>query len=285
VATKPEAIAPPVATEYYAPLVTDSTAIVDDSSPPADRVKHLLEGHVVPELNALAWLEPFNNSADHGKWDPGWSCRDHAVVLAALLTAQGVDAQVVHGANIFIQGATEDGQDPTGLGNILSQGGGHTWTHALEYGAVDVSPRLDARVQSWRPLPVSGLTGADWSIPGIATRLAVVNSASEYQKAVDTAIEAVETATAIYWPKQTEQFRIDMFDAGYIDSPLAHRLTGAAGSDCYIKLGAHLYGMSQGVRRSLARVSQPKAWRYLNEVSQELIEEFREALTAQSASS
>jgi hypothetical protein len=69
-----------------------------------------------------------------------------------------------------------------------------------------------------------------------------------------------------------------MLDPGYIDSPLAHRLKEAAGSDCYFKLAAHLHGVSLGVRRSLARVSQRKAWRYLNEVSEELIEEFREAL-------
>lgn len=265
--------------------MTDSDALINESLPPADRVKDLLEGAVVSELNALAWLESFNNSADHGRWDPGWSCRDHAVVLAALLTARGVDAQVVHGANVFIQGPTSGGADPVGLGNDLAQGGGHTWVHVPAFGTVDVSPRLGERVQSWRPLPVSGLTGADWQVPGLATHVAIVRGAPDYEQAVAIATNAVDTATAIYWPKQSEQFRADMLDAGYIDSPLAHRLTKVAGSDCYFKLAAHLRGVSQGVRRSLARVSHRKAWRYLNEVSEELIDEFREAITVQLASS
>jgi len=82
---------------------------------------------------------------------PGWGCRDHAVVLAALLTSGGTDAQVVHGANVFIQGPTTDGQDPVGLGNDLAHGGEHTWVHVSAFGTVDVSLRLSERVQSWRP--------------------------------------------------------------------------------------------------------------------------------------
>jgi hypothetical protein len=265
--------------------VTDSTALVDESMSPGERVTDLLNSFVLPELHALAWLEPFNNSADDGRWDPGWSCRDHAVVLAALLTAGGIDAQVVRGANVFIQGPTTDGQDPVGLGNDLAQGGEHTWVHVPLFGTVDVSPRLGERVQSWRPLPVSGLAGTDWQVPGLTADVAVVRSAPDYQQAVAIAFNAVDTATAIYWPKRTDQFGTGMLSPGHIDSPLAHRLKEAAGFDCYFKLAAHLHGLSQGARRSLARISQRKAWRYLNEVSEDLIDEFRAALIVQSAKS
>ncbi len=136
---------------------------------------------------------------------PGWGCRDHAVVLAARLTSGGTDAQVVHGANVFIQGPTTDGQDPVGLGNDLAHGGEHTWVHVSPFGTVDVSLRLSERVQSWRPLPVSGLTGTDWQVPGLMTRVAVVSSAPDYQQAVAVATNAVDTPTAIYWPKRTAE--------------------------------------------------------------------------------
>jgi hypothetical protein len=124
--TTPQLGGAAIATKYYAPLVTDRTVLVNEPSPSAEHVNRLLNSTVLPELHALAWLEPFTNSSD-SRWDPGWGCRDHAVVLAALLTSGGTDAQVVHGANVFIQGPTTDGQDPVGLGNDLAHGGEHTW--------------------------------------------------------------------------------------------------------------------------------------------------------------
>lgn len=271
-----------VATTNYALAMPDSTSTVGESATPAEQLKHLLDA-AVPELNALAWLNAFNNSADRGRWDPGWSCRDHAVTLAALLTARGAAAQVIHGSSVYVQGPTSRGEDPVGLGNVLEQGGGHTWAYVPALGTIDASPRLGDRVQTWRPLPATGLVGAEWQVTGLTTQVVFVDSAQSYQQAVDASTQAVDTATAIYWPKEVEPFQAGMLDVGYIDSPLAHRLTDVAGPDCYIKLTAHLLGVYQRVRRPLVRVSQRKAWRFLNEVNQELIDELTQAIGAQPA--
>ena len=87
-------------------------------------------------------------------------------------------------------------------------------------------------------------------------------------------------ATAIYWPQRTVPFSPEMLSVEFIDSPLAGRLKTVAGPDCYIKFAAHLYALPKGLRRPLATVSQPKAWRFLNEVDADLIREFRDALEA-----
>ncbi len=184
---------------------------------------------------------------------------------------QRAEVQVIHGASVYIQGPTSSGEGPAGLGNVLEQGGEHTWAHTPALGNFDVSPRLSERVQHWRPLPGTGLVGTEWQIPGRTTQVVFVDNVKDYQRAVNASTHAVDTVTAIYWPKVAQPFRADMLDVEYVDSPLTHRLREVAGADCYTKLAAHLLGVSRGVRRPLARVSQKKAWRFLNEVSQELI--------------
>jgi hypothetical protein len=269
-----------VVREGYGPQMTDRTTSAE-SSPSAELINRLIHGPVLNDLHVLAWVDSFNNSADGGKWDPGWSCRDHAVVLAALMTVEGLSAHVVRGASIYIQGPTSSGEEPTGLGNVLEAGGGHTWVDVPTFGTVDVSPRLDVRVAHWRPIPVSGLVGTEWEVPGLASHVAVVESAGRYEEAVTQATRTFDTATAIYWPQEVERFHVGMLDVSYVDSPLTHRLSDHAGSDCYIKLTAHLIGLTEGVRRPLARVNQRKAWRFLNEVDQALIDEMLRRIEAQ----
>lgn len=213
--------------------MTYTASFVDESLPPAQRVQQLLNGPIVAELHALAWLKPFRNSADSNQWDPGWSCRDHAVVLAALLTAAGVEAHIVHGANIFVQGPTTDGQPATGLGNVPGEKGTHTWIHTPAYGTLDISPRLDQRSDTWRPLPVNGLTGTTWPIPGYASQIATVDNAGDYEHNLNIAGHILDVASAIYWPHRITPFHPDMLDPHNIDSPLAHQLRDAAGEECY----------------------------------------------------
>ena len=260
--------------------MTESNTPVEDRSGLADRVNGILHSKALPDLHALAWIEPFFNKQD-GNWDSGWSCRDHSVVLAALLTAEGIEAQVVHGLTMFVQGPTKDREPPVGNGNDPAASGSHSWVHVPGFGTVDVSPRLSERVDQWRPLPVEcGLIGADWSVPRTTTHVALVGNANDYEQAVAVATHATDTATAIYWPKESAEFTPAMLEADYIDSPLSYKLRDAAGADCYAKLAAHLYALSGGARRALAGVSQRKARRYLTEIVGDLVHEFHRALNA-----
>jgi hypothetical protein len=131
---------------------TDSTELTEST----ERVNESLCSRAVADLHALAWIDPFRSGQ---VLETGWSCRDHSVLIAALLTIHGIEAQLVHGKNIFVQGTTSDGKEPVGIGNLLELGGGHTWLHVPRFGTVDISPRLSERLASpnenWRPLPVT----------------------------------------------------------------------------------------------------------------------------------
>lgn len=152
--------------------MTDSITSIEESSSLTDRVNEILHSKALADLHALAWIETFFNKRD-GNWDPGWSCRDHSVVLAALLTAKRIEARVVHGLTMFVQGPTTDGAPAVGNGNDPAAGGGHSWVQVPGFGTVDVSPRLSERLDDWRPLPVEGgLIGGDWSIPRTTTHVA-----------------------------------------------------------------------------------------------------------------
>jgi hypothetical protein len=160
------------------------------------------------------WLGWTRSTIQHTvvKWAAGWSCRDHAVVLAALITVEALSAHVVRGASIYIQGPTSSGEEPTGLGNVLEAGGGHTWVDVPTFGTVDVSPRLDVRVAHWRPIPVSGLVGTEWEVSGLASHVAVLDGAGRYEEAITQATQTFDTATAIYWPQEVERFHVGMLD-------------------------------------------------------------------------
>ncbi len=82
--------------------MTDSITSIEESSSLTDRVNEILHSKALADLHALAWIETFFNKRD-GNWDPGWSCRDHSVVLAALLTAKRIEARVVHGLTMFVK--------------------------------------------------------------------------------------------------------------------------------------------------------------------------------------
>lgn len=52
-----------------------------------DAVERLVRSNVVDELHALLWVQPRVN---RGELDLGWSCREHAASIDALLTLNAV---------------------------------------------------------------------------------------------------------------------------------------------------------------------------------------------------
>lgn len=240
----------------------------------ASAVKALLGDATRADMHHLLDVDPFRNK--YQGWDLGWSCRDHAVVLSALLAADGVDSRVVHGMNMFIAGPTSDGQHPVGIGNELQttdQGGSsHSWVDVPGFGMIDLSPRLSERLPGpladWRPLPTGrgGPVGTEWSVPGLASAVATVNGGAEYERAIAHATHAVDTVTAIYWPKRSDSFSAGMLKAEYVNSPLTDKVAGAVGDDCYLLLAVHLHALRAGERRPLAGVSQNKAWSFVKDM-------------------
>jgi hypothetical protein len=277
----PQAYDPPVTEHLTTEMIGDyAEQAPEPENAVAERVNEVLGSKARADLHALLQIEPFYNSQARA-WDAGWSCRDHSVVLAALLTAEGVKAQVVHGNTAFVQGSTPDGEPSMGTGL-----GGHSWLRVPAFGTVDISPRLSERSSNehfrhWRPLPVDGgLIGEQWDISGMKSLVVLVDSAAQYEQAYAVASHASESAVAIYWPQKVVDFSPDMLDGKYIDSPLTHRFVPIAGADGYVKLAAHLYGVSRDIRPPLARISQRKAWRFIAEIDPEVLREFQGALDA-----
>lgn len=95
----------------------------------------------------------------------------------------------------------------------------------------------------------------------------VAHNATDYKQAIAIATHATDTATAIYWGKQTAEF-----------NPAMLEVEGCCRRYCYVKFAAHLYALSRGARRPLASLSQRKAWRYVTEVDADRVQEFCGAL-------
>jgi len=93
-----------------------------------DQVDRLLGSRVVDELHALVWTRPIVN---RGTFDPGWSCREHAASIAALLTLEGVPVHLRHGRCMFIQGAAGN-NPPICYGQESSSGLKRTSTGRFE---------------------------------------------------------------------------------------------------------------------------------------------------------
>src|SRR5262245_48295199 len=99
-------------------------------------VERVFPSEFLQELHKLLWIEPHVN---RGMFDPGWSCREHAVITCCLPLAQGVEAQLTHGKVMYVRGPSGS-LPPAGLGQALGDLGGHTWLEVGEVGIVDVSP-------------------------------------------------------------------------------------------------------------------------------------------------
>lgn len=249
-------------------------------------VEELLRSPAIADLQHLVRVEPF--ARRDGSVDTGWSCREHAVVVGALLTAMGVKSQVVHGANMFVVGPGLSGEAPYGVGNAPAQARfGHSWLVVEGFGALDLSPRLNERflkgpLQAWDPISAPwGWVGHEWIVGSEPAALVVVGSREEYEREMSLSTHRVGQCTAIYWPQAVQPFSVDMLDHEFTDSPLRGRVASSNFEGALLKLAVHLWGLNRGNRRSLSRISQTKAWTFVGQLDESLVEEFTRLLSNQ----
>lgn len=211
----------------------------------------------------------------------GWSCRDHAVVTAAFLRLDGIDARLRHGRCMFVQGESEAGP-PVGVGQPSESQSGHSWNWIAGFGHFDVSPRLTERVARWRPLAAPyGIMGQTWHVDGIPADAVVCGSRSAYDNAVAWATHLRNACRAVHWVEREEDFRAELLTdaAAHIDSPQTARILKLAGQYAYVKLLAHLRGLVSAERQTLSGLPFAAAWQQIgripdddaNEVLQDLI--------------
>ncbi len=217
-------------------------------------IASLIAPKFLAELRALLWTKPIVN---HGWFDGGWSCRDHAVVLAALLALDGHEPTIRHGKCTFVQGATAD-QPPVGFGQEPTHPIGHSW---LAIGAVnlDLSPQLNTPRQGWRPLKSIGVIGNRWLTEAGASQVALTGTTTDYEHQIAIASHLTNELRAIYLLEREEPFDRRMLTLGYVNSPLTDRIRRFAGELAYSNLVSHLDSVRQG--GPTFDDSGPKAWR------------------------
>ena len=127
-----------------------------------DLTQAVLDPELLDELHAFLWTEPFSN---RGTRDDGWSCRDHIVVVGALLRTLGAEVRIRHGRCMFVQGRGSDGALPVGIGQQGSSPLGHAWLLVAGLGDLDLSPRIAAPQLPWAGVDSPGIAGSAWIAP------------------------------------------------------------------------------------------------------------------------
>lgn len=214
----------------------------------------------VDELHAFLWTEPFLNRDQR---DGGWSCRDHAVVVGAVLQNLGAAVSIRHGRCMFVLGPEPDGHPPVGIGQDSDGSGAqHSWLHVGGYGDVDLSPKLSTPQERWRAVLSPGIVGSEW-IADRPTSFYLCAAPSEYDQVVAKATHAESEARAIYAYVKEERFTSEIAESGlsWANSRVSLRQRNRGhGEDLFVRLGRHLIGVERGTRKSLAKISTNKAW-------------------------
>jgi hypothetical protein len=216
---------------------------------------------LLAELRGFLWTAPY---VSRGMQDRGWHCRDHAVVLRTLLGALGLQALVVHGKAMFVQGPTPEGGAPAGIGQLPgTPPRAHTWVEVPELGIVDLSPNLGARASGWRPVPGPGVIGSAWLAPGVATALGTTYHPQEYAYEIALATHTTGERRAIYLVEEYETELADLTTSGlsWCNSRMSLGLRSRGlPEDLYARFARHVAGVAAGSRRSLVRAARATTW-------------------------
>jgi hypothetical protein len=219
----------------------------------------LLDPALVDELHAFLWTEPF---ANRGLPDDGWSCRDHIVVVGALLRSFGAEVRIRHGRCMFVQGPRSDGAPAVGIGQEGTSRIGHAWLLVPGLGDVDLSPRLAAAQPPWTGVDSPGIVGSAWIAPR-ETSFETTTHVGDYTAAIERATDALDELCAVYLVEREEPYGAGIGRAGltWANSRVSQRLRARGlPEDLYLRLAAHLLGLHAGRRPPLRGISLNKAW-------------------------
>lgn len=224
-----------------------------------DLTQAVLDPALLDELHALLWTEPFSN---RGTRDDGWSCRDHIVVVGALLRTLGAEVRIRHGRCMFVQGRGSDGAPPVGIGQEGSSRLGHAWLLVAGLGDVDLSPRIAAPQLPWKGVDSPGIVGSTWIAPR-ETSFATTTKLRDYTAAIERATGAPDELRAEYLINSEEPYDDDIARLGlsWANSRVSQRLRGRGlPEDLYLRFAAHLLELRAGRRQPLRGISPNKAW-------------------------
>lgn len=227
-------------------------------------VDSLKRPEFLAELHKLLWIDPHDN---HGQWDPGWSCRDHAVLLCALASLYRLEPTIISGKCIY-------GMRRTGYPNFIATGqdvtqpGGHSWIELPEVGMIDLSPNIAALTNVWgsEVRTFKGIFG-NMPEPQGSARLVVCSTLAEYDREIAASPFSEGVLTAIYVLQAAAPFELALLEDPFtrVNSPLTCFLSALFPKSIYAKAVLHLRDRLEGRGRSVAGVSRRKAWQIVNE--------------------
>ncbi len=224
-----------------------------------DLTQVLLDPVLLDELHAFLWTEPFSN---RGTPDDGWSCRDHVVVVGALLRTLGAEVHIRHGRCMFVRGPGSDGATPVGIGQEGSSRAEHAWLRVPGLGDVDLSPRVAASQPPWTAVDSPGIVGSAWIAPR-ETSFETTTKLREYTAAIKRATTAPDELRAVYLYQREEPYGPQIPGTGlsWASSRVSQRLLARGlPDDLYLRFAAHLLGLRAGDRQALRGISPNKAW-------------------------
>ncbi|CAM8656749.1 hypothetical protein MCETE4_01908 [Acidimicrobiia bacterium] len=214
------------------------------------------------EIHSFLWSGSITN---YGVLDEGWSCRDHAVVLATLAAVNGIGSHLCTGFNFFVLGPST-GSGSVGTGNDAVPGGpGHSWLELEGSATLDLSPTFESLSRLRRSFTSSGVMAQEWRTSLGNFDVVCVETAVDYNNAIAVASHQTDVGVAIYGVDRREKFHVDMLNPDFINSPLTRTIRGY-GDLIYVKLAVHLSSVLSGESSARGETTQRKRWRAISRI-------------------
>lgn len=210
--------------------------------------RHLKNSTFRRELNTALWMPAFENQ---GVLDEGWSCRDHAWIVAALARSFGTESQVFHGRAVFA--------GPTARFMSLMDVQFHSWAGLAGMGFWDLSLRPNGNARGMTLAPVVGNT----FLPPFPGSVHIARDEADFQRQTAGLRAKPKVTTAIYWPVSNDVVALSSAVAArnLINSPLTDGLNEQFGQADYERLLLHLRQMLLGEQKPLASQGQTALWK------------------------
>lgn len=211
------------------------------------------------EINHLLYSTSHTNS--EGEMDPGWNCRDHALVMALLLKSGGVYPKIASGKCRFVQGPVA-GNEAFGIGQADYHKSGHNWLNHAKFGLIDVSPSLQSKEHSFRDA-FNGVFNRVW-LPQDKARVSVVlcHNPDEYAAKIERAERAMGHATAVYMQIDEQEVTPRLIESPFkfLASHFSAEIKSRFGVLFYRAAARHLHGFMLGDNDSVTGLAKLEAW-------------------------
>ena len=211
------------------------------------------------EINHLLYSPSYTGS--DGEFDPGWNCREHALVMALMLKSGDTYPKIASGKCMFVQGPVA-GNAAFNIGQDDYSKSGHNWLVHSKFGLIDVSPALHTKEHRFRE-PFNGIFNRVWLPPG-KERVSVVlcHELAEYIEKIERARRAMGHSTAVYLHlnelEVTEKLIKSPFK--FLNSRFSTEIKSRYGADFYPAVAHHLHDFMLGRTDSLISMGRLQAW-------------------------